>query len=107
MRFIDKQIVTKQKAIKKTDDINKVIPHIIKVLHIRERKDMLIVLYKAYTDITYDDLVNGMVRDRYTESEEFAILRKAITEKTEEYELYNLYVEACKKEAKEWIANRK
>ena len=101
MRFIDKQIVTKQKAIKKTDDINKVIPNIIKVLHVRERKDMLIVLYKAYTDITYDDLVNGMIRDKYTESEEFAILRKAINGKTKEYELYNLYVETCKKEAKE------
>lgn len=101
MRFIDKQTMTKMKLIDKKADINKLVPHLIEVLHVKERRDKLMVFYKCKSDITYDELVNGMVRDRYTESEEFAILRKAINGKTKEYELYNLYVEACKQEAKE------
>lgn len=65
-----------------------------------------IVTYTCYSDISYENLVNGMVRERYSESEEFAILRKAISGISDEYNIYNAYVENCKAQAKEFIAER-
>lgn len=43
----------------------------------------------------YDEAVNAEIRKRYTESQEFAILRQA-TAKPEEYEAYFAYCEECK-----------
>lgn len=67
-----------------------------------------------YTKAEYDAKVAEMVRERYSESEEFAIQRKVINsmlspmtlsaESTEsiftEYTTYNNYVEDCKARAK-------
>ena len=64
------------------------------------------IIYTKYSDISYNDLVNGMVREKYSESEEFAILRKAFTGVTEEFTSYHVYVEGCKAQAKIWINNR-
>ena len=64
------------------------------------------VTFTTYSDLPYEDLVNKLVRERYTDSEEFAILRKAINEKTDEYFIYNAYVEECKVRAKEFVAER-
>ena len=50
--------------------------------------------------LSYDDLVNLKIRERYTESQEFSILRQKDT-KPEEYEEYYKYCEECKKIAKE------
>ena len=47
-----------------------------------------------------------MVRERYSESEEFAILRKAISGISDEYNIYNAYVENCKVQAKQFINER-
>lgn len=43
----------------------------------------------------YDEAVNNMIRDRYSESQEFAILRQR-TEKPDEYAAYFAYCEECK-----------
>lgn len=63
--------------------------------------------YTYYTSISYDTLVNGMVRERYSDSEEFAILRKSVNNPSNaEFTSYYAYVEECKTLAKEWIENR-
>lgn len=48
-----------------------------------------------WQNILYDDAVNNKIRERYTESQEFAILRQR-DEKPEEYEAYYAYCEECK-----------
>ncbi len=72
-----------------------------------------------YTKVEYDSKVAEMVRQRYSESEEFAIQRKVINsmlspmtlsaESAEvimtEYATYNNYVEDCKVRAKEILSN--
>ena len=65
------------------------------------------VVYTTYSHISYEALVNSLVRQQYPESEEFKILREAINNGvTAEYQVYNTYVEQCKLQAKEWVANR-
>lgn len=67
----------------------------------------------AYTKAEYDAKVAELVRRRYSESEEFAIQRKAINAAfspsasggengmaLEEYRTYNDYVDGCKNAAK-------
>lgn len=68
-----------------------------------------------YTRAEYEARVAALVRERYTEAEEFALQRKAINRATTpatatiedadaamaEYEAYNLYVEQCKARAKD------
>jgi hypothetical protein len=48
--------------------------------------------------IDYGETVNGLIRRKYTLSEELAILRQRDT-KSEEFEAYNAYAESCKEEA--------
>ena len=48
-----------------------------------------------WANINYDEAVNAKIRERYTESQEFAILRQK-DEKPEEYASYYLYCEECK-----------
>lgn len=50
----------------------------------------------------YGEMVNGLIRRKYTLPEELAILRQRDT-KAEEFEAYNQYAEQCKKEIKESI----
>ena len=62
--------------------------------------------FTTYSNISYNDLVNQLVKERYSDSEEYAILRKALKEKTDEFYIYDAYVEECKVKAKEFIAKR-
>ena len=48
----------------------------------------------------YDEAVNTEIRKRYTDSQEFSILRQK-DEKPEEYAEYYAYCEACKNFVKE------
>lgn len=48
-----------------------------------------------WTNTPYDEAVNTEIRKRYSESQEFAILRQA-NAKPEEYEIYYNYCEECK-----------
>ena len=45
------------------------------------------------------EMVNGLIRRKYTLSEELALLRQRDT-KAEEFEAYNAYAESCKGEAR-------
>lgn len=64
------------------------------------------VNYTYYSPVSYEALVNQLVKERYSDSDEFAILRKAVKEVTDEFLIYNTYVEQCKVRAKEFIAER-
>ena len=48
-----------------------------------------------WLSISYGEAVNNEIRKRYTESQEFAILRQK-DEKPEEYQAYYAYCEECK-----------
>jgi head-tail adaptor len=48
-----------------------------------------------WLNISYDEAVNTEIRKKYSESQEFAILRQA-NAKPEEYEIYYNYCEECK-----------
>lgn len=48
-----------------------------------------------WATVSYDDAVNAEIRKRYSESQEFSILRQK-DEKPEEYEEYYQYCEQCK-----------
>lgn len=54
----------------------------------------------------YGETVNGLIRRKYTLSEELAILRQRDT-KAEEFEAYNAYAESCKEEARLLIEKQK
>ena len=45
--------------------------------------------------VPYDDAVNEQIRQRYSQSQEFAILRQR-TEKPDEFDAYYAYCESCK-----------
>lgn len=53
-----------------------------------------------WRNILYDEAVNNKIRERYTESQEFAILRQR-DEKPDEYAVYYLFCEDCKAFVKE------
>lgn len=48
-----------------------------------------------WASVDYGEAVNAKIRERYSESQEFAVLRQK-EEKPEEYEEYYAYCEACK-----------
>lgn len=48
-----------------------------------------------WQNIDYDDAVNAKIREKYTESQEFALLRQK-DEKPLEYSAYYDYCEECK-----------
>lgn len=48
-----------------------------------------------WAEVDYDTAVNAQIRERYTVSQEFAILRQQM-EKPEEYAAYYAYCESCK-----------
>ena len=88
--------------------LNKYTKSIDKVedLGVENNKYVKQVTYTYYLPIKYEQLVNKLVREKYSDSEEFAILRKALTEKTNEFYIYNAYVEECKLQAKQFIQER-
>lgn len=54
---------------------------------------------KQYQSMDYGELVENLIRQRYSLSEELAILRQRYT-KLEEFDEYNAYAEQCKAKAK-------
>lgn len=48
-----------------------------------------------WASVDYGDAVNAEIRKRYSESEEFAVIRQQAT-KPEEYAAYYAYCEECK-----------
>lgn len=80
----------------------------IYVIHSKELQEdgKYLVTYTKYDKSSYEQLVNKLVKERYSDSDEFAILRKAINGITEEFLTYNTYVEECKVRAQAFIAER-
>lgn len=69
--------------------------------------DIDTVSFTTYSKDSYESIVNKLVKQKYSDSEEFAILRKAIKNpNNDEYLIYNAYVEDCKSKAKEFIKQR-
>lgn len=63
------------------------------------RKDIKIAENTYLKNITYEQYIVYLIRKRYTQNDEFAILRQKDT-KPNEYVEYNNYCEQCKTEAK-------
>lgn len=55
-----------------------------------------------WSTVDYGEAINNEIRKRYTESQEFAILRQR-DEKPDEFAEYYAYCEECKKSVKEMI----
>lgn len=68
-----------------------------------EESEAIEAIIEEANTIDYDEAVNAAIRERYTESQEFAILRQRDT-KPEEYAVYNDFCEKCKLEIKAKIA---
>lgn len=64
------------------------------------------ITYKHYSSKSYEQVVEDLIRIRYTANSEFAILRQKEV-KQEEYTAYYVYCEECKSYAKQLIAERK
>lgn len=97
----------------------------VKVEDIINYEEIAILDIPVYTKVEYDNKVAQFVRERYSESEEFAIQRKMLnitlnptlfsdvidsTAKAkviEEYQAYNLYVEQCKAKAAKVLIEEK
>ena len=57
-----------------------------------------------FAGLGYDECVNHLIRAKYSESEEFSVLRKRDTN-PEEFEEYNSFCEECKKTARTFFEN--
>ncbi len=55
--------------------------------------------YSYFESIGYDETVNALIRERFSQSKEFSVLRKRYTH-PEEFEEYNAFCEECKSLAK-------
>ena len=64
------------------------------------------VSFTTYSKISYEDLVVKLIRKQYSLNEELAILRKSSVNTTDEFHIYNAYVEQCKLDAKAFIEER-
>lgn len=65
------------------------------------------VTFTGYSNLPYEALVNKLVAEKYTIQDELAIQRKAkINGLTDEFYLYNAYVEDCKERAKQFVKER-
>lgn len=68
--------------------------------------DEYLVTFTSYSTLSYEQLVNKLVAEKYTIQEELAIQRKAYNGLTDEFRIYNAYVEECKERAKQFIKER-
>lgn len=64
------------------------------------------VTFTGYSNLPYEQLVNQLVAEQYTIQDELAIQRKAYNGLTDEFKIYNAYVEECKLRAKQFIQER-
>lgn len=65
------------------------------------------VKVKRYSPIAYDKVVEGLIRDKYTQGNENALINKGIADKSNyEYVEYRAFVENCKVQARAYIDER-
>lgn len=66
-----------------------------------------LVEYTIYTMSSYEVIVNQLVKEKYSDSEEFALINKGIADNNNaEYIEYRNFVANCKEIAKEFIEER-
>ena len=66
-----------------------------------------LITYTTYSKISYEDLVVGLIREKYSLNEELALHRKSMfNTDNEEFTNYYAYVEDCKSRARQWIEER-
>ena len=66
------------------------------------------VEYIRYSPMSYDNIVNNLIRTKYSQSNVEALLRKAVRDAyNEEFVAFNEFAEQCKVTAREYIAERK
>ncbi len=63
------------------------------------------ITYIEYSKIGYEELTEKMIREKYSVSDELALLRQKEI-KSDEYALYYAFVEGCKSKAKAFVAER-
>lgn len=79
------------------------------VIHSKELQEdgTYLVNFTEYDMSNYETIVNKLVKEKYSDSEEFAILRKTISNpNNDEYLIYNAYVEDCKVRARAFVNER-
>lgn len=66
-----------------------------------------LVEYTIYNMSSYETIVNQLVKEKYSDSEEFALINKGIADNNnDEYIEYRNFVANCKKIAREFIEER-
>lgn len=66
-----------------------------------------LVEYTIYNMSSYETIVNQLVKEKYSDSEEFALINKGIADNNnDEYIEYRSFVANCKKIAREFIEER-
>ena len=80
----------------------------IKASDIDKYEEILIEDIPPYSYEDYKKEIIKLIREKYDQNDEFAILRKSKADNMEEYNEYNTFVEDCKIKAKEnlWQRNR-
>lgn len=63
------------------------------------KREIRLAQRNGKTNELYGRLVNSLIRERYAQWDELAILRQR-DEKPEEWEAYNSYCEQCKQQAR-------
>ena len=66
-----------------------------------------LVEFTRYNMSKYNDITNDLIREKYSDSEEFALINKGIADNNnDEYIEYRNFVANCKKIAREFIEER-
>ena len=66
-----------------------------------------LINYTRYSKDNYESIVNQLVKEKYSDSEEFALINKGIADNNnDEYIEYRNFVANCKKIAREFIEER-
>lgn len=63
------------------------------------RKKIKLAILNGKENEVYEQLINNLIRERYTINQELSIQRQRDS-KPEEFNVYNNYVEGCKSQAK-------
>lgn len=111
MKFLERQIRTISKIFiaSSEEEVKTLLPNtcieINSILPLKNNR--YLVRFKAYSNITYEDLVNKLIAEKYTIQDELAIQRKHQKGiNIDEFNEYDAYVESCKAKAKAFIAER-
>ena len=87
-------------------DVSKEVPFKLTKYDLELSRTDTTITFKRYSPKSYEQVVEDLIRLKYTVSAELAILRQKEV-KQDEYTTYYVYCEECKAYAKQLIAERK